>query len=86
MSDHRPCEYIPPFANSRWAVKGRAICIGLAEPGSHYCPAHRDGIERAAKPVPRVKHDLDLDVLPWSDSDATALNRTTRKRSLKQER
>ncbi len=62
------------------------MCTALAEEGTRYCPAHRGGIERVGKTQPRVKHDLDLDVLPWAEDDAAALNRNDRQRRVKQER
>ncbi len=86
MSDDRmPCEYVPPYYNTRWSVKGKHLCTAFAEPHSRYCPAHRGGVERTAVSRPRVKRDLSLDVLPWTPEDAAALNRDDRKRSVKQE-
>lgn len=40
-------------------------CVSLVEPGQRYCPAHRH--PWTDNPKPRVKHDLDLDVLPWQE-------------------
>lgn len=86
MSENRPCEYVPPSVNSRWAIEGRAMCTAFAEPHSKYCPAHRGGIERTGGQTPCVKHDLNLDVLPWSAEDTAALGKNDRKRTVKQER
>lgn len=80
------CEFIMRQDTTCYRETGTLRCNALAERGSRYCPAHRSRLAIQPKPTPRVKHDLDLDVLPWSDADATDLNRTTRKRSLKQER
>lgn len=82
----KTCEYIPPFDNTRWAIKGRETCAALTEDGKRFCPAHRGGVERAGQPQPKVKRDLELDVLPWSEQDAQALNVKERQKAVKRER
>lgn len=44
-------------------------CVSEAEADSVYCPVHRNGTQPAERSRGRVKRDLDLDVMPWSQED-----------------
>lgn len=59
------CEHIMRQGATVWSSTAVVRCASLVEPGQRYCPAHRQ--RWPDTPKPRVKHDLDLDVLPWQE-------------------
>lgn len=69
--DEQACEYIIKEGMTAYRMSGVLRCPSLALRGSRYCAVHRKawGNVNPPKPTPRVKRDLDLDVLPWAPTE-----------------
>lgn len=75
------CEYTMREGTTGYRQYGQLRCASLAAEGSRYCPVHTGGWKRHdAAPAPRVKRDLDLDVLPWGGQQQDGFANATEKK------
>jgi hypothetical protein len=71
----RACEFMVRSGESPFARHVELRCASLARPGSRYCAVHQGGYAPEVPVKPRVKHDLNLDVLPWTADDFARTHR-----------